>query len=1015
MIERANRLEHSIWFEIQEPGLTTDRPETYIDKNGKLCGKRGFCSYPDWKDAWPQLSKLEPPRRHVFETLKSRVKPFMDLDLNNPPEEQTALAVMDRAEKLLTKIFKDDYEVYLRPEDFCWSVSRIPYEFQKDYQQAVMEGRFPAYKDKLSLHLVISTHCPQVVFEAASDKHPSSSAGAFARKLRELGDELLSPMVDLSAYRHKQKMRTIYSSKPEKHYNILTPVDESRFAAHPEDYHITWFDENVKILQVPLEQRSKDPVSAVAQIVDLDSPLIGAEIVEEVKEARKCASVSFAHQAKRVKTDLPEGFMQPDWEEMVVPLESAGFLQPKREWLGPSKPDSITFTSNNRGPGGCPCCREQHENNNWFICKRTDGRYIVKNYSTRCKTMTIGGPVASPMESYGAELLVPTDIEEIVVCSKTFPQATLTNWGLTGPMESYTDETGNQCWMIQQHLRSCPSCSKHHASDRWLIEKVVATCFTVRNSEPSCEVRGIFRRNGQDDVSFGQEYVSQILESPHSESPFVKLFLAKRGEHIISDGVSLFRFDNTVWRRLADNVAALAMQEFFEELFPALLHLIHVEDLKRIKQKSESQLEEKDILNLRKQLRAAISHTRAQSGINNLVKNMKIQAFVDKLEEQFDKDPNLLAFEDGVLDLRNSEFRPGRAEDMITRAVDYSFNKVAPAAIAEVEAFMERLYPVEEERHVAQLFGGYCMFGRHPEKVLLMLTDDGGERSGHNGKSSFAKALVAALGPHAVKGKNPFLYKAEFNAETANSHNAGDLFYLGKRVAYWEELDPSRRLNDGKLKDLNGGCAMYNFRGCNMKEEFQAEWGCKMIMCFNRSNMPQLDFTDGALVDRLLVLQHRSRFIKSVEAYEEFQHVPNTFPAIDLDDKLVEWRPAIARWLLAGHERWRQVGFTQLPQQCREFTQALVGEQDTVKMFVDQEVVLTDNPGDFFTQKDAYDKFSYSNPEERNKKTALGRNRFYSQLRTYLSQYYKAQHHVAGQRNPAKNVFLRHKLTDQQV
>ena len=200
-----------------------------------------------------------------------------------------------------------------------------------------------------------------------------------------------------------------------------------------------------------------------------------------------------------------------------------------------------------------------------------------------------------------------------------------------------------------------------------------------------------------------------------------------------------------------------------------------------------------------------------------------------------------------------------------------------------------------------------------------------------------------------------------------------------------------------------------------MKEEFQAEWGCKMIMCFNRSNMPQLDFTDGALVDRLLVLQHRSRFIKSLEAYKELQHVPNTFPAIDLDDRLAEWRPAIARWLLAGHERWRQVGFTQLPQQCRKFTEALVGEQDTVKMFVDQDVVLTDNPVDFFTQKDAYDKFSYSNPEERNKKTALGRNRFYSQLRSYLSQYYKAQHHVAGQRNPAKNVFMRHKLADQQV
>lgn len=237
------------------------------------------------------------------------------------------------------------------------------------------------------------------------------------------------------------------------------------------------------------------------------------------------------------------------------------------------------------------------------------------------------------------------------------------------------DATGKQCWMVHQHLKNCPSCSKQHVSDRWLIERMVESCYTFRNSEPSCETRGIFSKESL--LGNPQEYIYQIVESPHSESPFVKLFLAKRGEHIISNGVSLYKFDNTIWRKMADNVAALAMQESFDELLPALLALVHAED--PCVRPHNSQFTQKRVKVVRKQLCTAIGHTRSQTGINNLVKNMKIQAFVDQLEEVFDKNLNLLAFDDGVLDLRNRVFRPGRAEDMITKTVGYSFNKVADA------------------------------------------------------------------------------------------------------------------------------------------------------------------------------------------------------------------------------------------------------------------------------------------------------------------------------------------------
>lgn len=132
-------------------------------------------------------------------------------------------------------------------------------------------------------------------------------------------------------------------------------------------------------------------VSAVAQIVDVDWPLIGADVVDVVEDTRS---------AKRIKKDdFSEGFAHPGpWEEVVVVLKSVGFVGPYIAWKGLSKPDSITFDSSNHGQGECPCCKQQHTRNNWYICKTSDGRYFIKNWSEKCSSMFIGAPVSGTME-----------------------------------------------------------------------------------------------------------------------------------------------------------------------------------------------------------------------------------------------------------------------------------------------------------------------------------------------------------------------------------------------------------------------------------------------------------------------------------------------------------------------------------------------------------------------------------------------------------------------------------------
>ena len=260
MIERANRMEHDVWFEIQEPGATVKEPKLWADPKGKQSGFRGFCSYPDWKTAFPMLNQLEPPRRHVFEILKGPVKPYLDLDGDDTPADVTPEIVMERAEKLLTRIFRQDYDVYLQSSDFNWTVSKV----SQKHDAAAALGVAPK---KISLHLVISTHRPQVLFASSSSKHPDSSAYVIAKRLRQTGDEVVAPLVDLTVYDHNRKMRTVGSSKPQKHYSVLEPVDLEHYRRAPKDFYITWHDdeEDVRTLTVPLEQRSTEEVAMPKQ------------------------------------------------------------------------------------------------------------------------------------------------------------------------------------------------------------------------------------------------------------------------------------------------------------------------------------------------------------------------------------------------------------------------------------------------------------------------------------------------------------------------------------------------------------------------------------------------------------------------------------------------------------------------------------------------------------------------------------------------------------------------------
>lgn len=654
------------------------------------------------------------------------------------------------------------------------------------------------------------------------------------------------------------------------------------------------------------------------------------------------------------------GTAPANWDVLEAALVQAGFRDPV--CVG-RRAESITIQAGNLGVD-CPCCPNVHDSQNWFCMEMADGRTVAKSYSARCKARTIMTPAC----------------QDIVPAIATPICHHLGHMGFHLPPEDGFTDDMTACKIVRQHLESCPICKVSHLSDKWYLEAVVNECYTLRNSEKACRERLVWFCGPETKATITNEHLQDIFNNPNSHAPYVQLYVQEHRGTIMSDPKgALYVFDGVRWQPQLDQQVANAMDTWFQALFRKFFQLFSHEDSLTT---NTRQLDD-----IRKKVRSAKGHILNESTISKVLTTIKRKVVNPRFHEVMDQNPMLLAFNNGILELDTMSFRQGRPDDMVTKTTGYDYEDRGGEDYLAVEAFMEAIYPIQAERDVAQLYFGYCCRGDHPEKKLAMLTDQGGARTGYNGKTTVVKALHAALGDdYSTKGKEAFLYKNDSSSETANSHNAGDLDYKGKRVAFWEELSAHKHLADAKLKDLNGSGAVIKARGCHELRSSSFEWTAKMLLCFNQANLPDLDYSDKALLDRILVLTHRSKFCDNDKEYDDQKHLPFTFRADpDMKQNIQKWRPQLIHWFLKGLQRYCEVGFRQIPASCEEWKQALIQTKDTVLQFVEDALEKTGDINDGVDTNSLYDMYTRMFIEEKNKKTRLGKRKWFEQLQQVMT------------------------------
>ena len=224
--------------------------------------------------------------------------------------------------------------------------------------------------------------------------------------------------------------------------------------------------------------------------------------------------------------------------------------------------------------------------------------------------------------------------------------------------------------------------------------------------------------------------------------------------------------------------------------------------------------------------------------------------FSDKLNTN----PNLIAFNNGVWELRDKRFRKTKPTDYVSLTTKYDFNaNVDENKRKDVLRFWEIIFPEPQKRmymmkcFARQIYGDDCRC-----KCFL---HSGEKYTNSNGKSTLFYLIQHAFGQYIHKFNGSIL-TAKNKAGSAGAHIER---FVGKRIVYCSELSEKDTINRKVLKELTGG----GYIIC--KPPHQPEKTVKPMFALHMicNTTPKIDGSDQGIIRRLRKIDYLSTFVDS--------------------------------------------------------------------------------------------------------------------------------------------------------
>ena len=223
--------------------------------------------------------------------------------------------------------------------------------------------------------------------------------------------------------------------------------------------------------------------------------------------------------------------------------------------------------------------------------------------------------------------------------------------------------------------------------------------------------------------------------------------------------------------------------------------------------------------------------------VNEVIGHVQRSTYVDRRE--FEKDPWLLAVENGVLNLRTHELLPHSPEHMLMIKIPVKYDLSADCP--RIKCFFREVVREGDVALLEEAFG-YCLYRGYPIQVAVLFI---GDRS--NGKSTTLVLLCVFLGKQNCSG-------VPLHELLTNRFAPAELY--GKLANTFADLPSGSLRNTGMFKALTGGDLIKGER--KFKNPFYFYNHAKLLFSANRA--PPSEDKSGAFYRRWLIVDFPNVF-----------------------------------------------------------------------------------------------------------------------------------------------------------
>lgn len=468
-------------------------------------------------------------------------------------------------------------------------------------------------------------------------------------------------------------------------------------------------------------------------------------------------------------------------------------------------------------------------------------------------------------------------------------------------------------------------CYELWTSDNYDIDKS-PTLGTIKFFARECNDEAVNRLESEN----LERIILGIVKNPATEWDIAKLVHVLHGDEYKSCNIQKkiwYRFINGRWQ---EDETGTSLRRILSENISKYIHNIVDKKFDELssKNKDSDSNYDNEIKNLSTM---GINLKRTPWKKNIMVECQEVfydAGFMDKL----DTNPDLMCFNNGVLDLTNKVFRKGQPNDYLslctnTDYIKYDENNETHVKIREeIEDFMNKIFPNPNVNKYMWHHLASILKGKNKNQTFNIYTG-----SGRNGKSKLVELMGLILGDY--KGSVPLTLITRDRVGLGQvSPEIAQL--KGLRYAVIQEPSKSTKLNEGPMKELVGEDPIQGRLLHKNTITFVPQF--KLVVCTN--HLFDINSNDDGTWRRIRVCDFESKFVDNPSPNPKDYEFKKD---CDIEKKFKSWVPIFTSMLVDI-----VLETDGIVEDCNEVmasSERYKEDQDSYTEFIKERIVKSDN------------------------------------------------------------------------